>query len=338
MPAGINTEKLVMPVNFRQEDLPFYEPHFHFRLLDPALRSLRNIFYFRNGVAVKADLSVDKEFLPWTNWADSYTKRFWSGNLLKALLRGRLNLQLKQQAIIVANPFSANYFHWMTEVLPKLIFLQQQQVKGLVFFHDRYLQDFQKATLDILQVSYNETTADVFFFRRCLTVSNFSEYPGYYYPEWINLVRNLLLGGLKVTPQGPPEKIYISRQKAGRRKIGNEKEIEAVLLSNGFRIVYPEDHSFAESLAIYANAVALVSCHGAALTNMIFLRPGAKVLELHLEAVVTDKCYFMLANACQLAYYYQPCKGMVTGDDHINADLLVDAATLEQNLQHMLLN
>ena len=48
----------------------------------------------------------------------------------------------------------------------------------------------------------------------------------------------------------------------------------------GFDIVYMEEYSIVEQMRIMKDAEFIVSPHGAGLTNMIFARSGAKILEL----------------------------------------------------------
>jgi hypothetical protein len=68
------------------------------------------------------------------------------------------------------------------------------------------------------------------------------------------------------------EKIYVSRsnlQNKGRQ-IG-EKIFEAYLAGEGYRIFYPEQHTFIEQLTVYACAGRLIFSEGSALFSCIFL-------------------------------------------------------------------
>jgi capsular polysaccharide biosynthesis protein len=51
----------------------------------------------------------------------------------------------------------------------------------------------------------------------------------------------------------------------------------------------------------------LIGVHGAGLTNMMFMQKGNKVLELRKRDDKYNNCYFGLASACELDYYYLSC-------------------------------
>lgn len=48
----------------------------------------------------------------------------------------------------------------------------------------------------------------------------------------------------------------------------------------GFETVYAEDLSFDEQRNLFFETKILVTPHGAGLTNVLFMQPGTKVLEL----------------------------------------------------------
>ena len=52
----------------------------------------------------------------------------------------------------------------------------------------------------------------------------------------------------------------------------------------------------------------VVSNHGAGLTNMLFMKDGARVLELRHVSDYVNNCYFILASALQFDYLYQLCE------------------------------
>ena len=81
-----------------------------------------------------------------------------------------------------------------------------------------------------------------------------------------------------------------------------------VLRAFNFRIVRTEDYSFAEQVRLAAGARYLVSNHGAGLTNILFMRPGSSVLELRHATDCINNCYFTLASALNLKYFYQTCQ------------------------------
>ena len=87
---------------------------------------------------------------------------------------------------------------------------------------------------------------------------------------------------------------------------------------------------------LLADTRVLVSNHGAGLSNMLFMAPGGSVLELRKRGDAHNNCYFALASALNLKYYYQLCDPENPNQDAFSADLIVDATMLRQNLDLML--
>lgn len=74
-------------------------------------------------------------------------------------------------------------------------------------------------------------------------------------------------------------RIYISRDDAVRRRVVNEKEVIAMLARHGFESCVTGRMPFGEQARLFAGAEAIVAPHGAGLANMMFCKPGTKVLE-----------------------------------------------------------
>ena len=131
---------------------------------------------------------------------------------------------------------------------------------------------------------------------------------------------------------GTGSKIYISRGRAPRRKLANEAECIAVLERYGFKTVYFEEHSFEQQVKIALDAQYLISNHGAGLTNMLFMKSGGRVFELRQKGDAFNNCYFALASALQLKYFYQLCDP----ENANSANLMVDCRLLRKNIEEML--
>jgi capsular polysaccharide biosynthesis protein len=106
-----------------------------------------------------------------------------------------------------------------------------------------------------------------------------------------------------IRPSGERKRIYISRAKASKRKLLNEAELTAILSRYGFRSVELESMKVADQIRLFASADIVVGPHGAGLTNLMFCRPGTKVIELfspnHMHT-----CYPVISNHMGLDHYY----------------------------------
>jgi capsular polysaccharide biosynthesis protein len=98
-----------------------------------------------------------------------------------------------------------------------------------------------------------------------------------------------------------PERIYISRALAQRRHVANESALMAALAERGFTSVQLERLSWAEQITLFRGAKIVVAPHGAGLANLIFSRPGTRVIECFSHNYV-NSCFAQLAEACGLDY------------------------------------
>jgi capsular polysaccharide biosynthesis protein len=79
-------------------------------------------------------------------------------------------------------------------------------------------------------------------------------------------------------PSTPP-RLYVRRGVA-RRRVLNEEHVLAALEPGGFTVVELGGRPVSEQATLFANAEVVVASHGAALANLVFCRPGTKVIEL----------------------------------------------------------
>ena len=132
------------------------------------------------------------------------------------------------------------------------------------------------------------------------------------------------------------DRIYVSRGKAKKRKIVNEDGVISLLKDYSFDTVYFEDLSFENQVSVSANAKYLISNHGSGLTNMLFMRSGSSVLELRKEGDAKNNCFFSLASALNLNYFYQTCRAQNDSEVAHTANLIVDLTKLRQTVELML--
>ena len=133
-------------------------------------------------------------------------------------------------------------------------------------------------------------------------------------------------------------KVYISRGKAQIRKIANEEECVAIMEEYGFKTIYFEEHSLEQQIAIALDAQYMISNHGGGLTNILFMKSGSSVLELRQSGDSHNNCYFSLASALYLKYYYQLCHSENPEEDAHTANLIVDCRRLRKNIEQILAN
>ncbi|MGZ3885734.1 MAG: glycosyltransferase family 61 protein, partial [Bacteroidia bacterium] len=150
---------------------------------------------------------------------------------------------------------------------------------------------------------------------------------GRIHPVKFLTVRDLLVKHVKGTVK--KDRIYVSRGRQKTRRVSNEQDVINVLKEFNFEVVFFEGLSFNEQMELVRNTRVMVSSHGANLTNLMFMQPGAKVLEL-IRDQQPNFCYWALASVCGLDYYYQLCN--IAASDHLQ----VHTDRLRQNLKLLL--
>jgi capsular polysaccharide biosynthesis protein len=126
------------------------------------------------------------------------------------------------------------------------------------------------------------------------------------HPAWVTqfLRERLLTDGYE---RVPGRCVYITRGATkNNRAVLNESDVIAALEARGFVAVNPGKLTIDDEIRTFAEADLVVSAHGAALSNIIFMGPGAAVLELFPASHVMP-CYWKLAGTVPGLNYRYLC-------------------------------
>lgn len=334
-PETISRRKL--PVNFNQDDLSLFSDELE-RVIPPTrLLKRYNVGVSAEGILFQRGKMLPESFAFPANresWKRRSVLRFFLTNYLY-----RKRRRFERESVWVIDDWSAGYFHWLADVLPRLFTLRERLKDLVLILPHKYKElEFVQASLKpfiIGSVEYIHASEGLLC--RKLIVPTQTAPSGHYNEELIREVGNLLAefyaSGRR---ESSGDRVYISRSLAPKRRVFEEEEVIEVLREFNFRIVRTEDHSFAEQVRIASQARYLVSNHGAGLTNILFMSPGTNVLELRHAGDRINNCYFTLASALNLNYFYQSCEPANRGEDPHTADLKVDARALRTNIELML--
>ncbi len=141
-------------------------------------------------------------------------------------------------------------------------------------------------------------------------------------------------------PEKLTMKIYISRAKAPSRKIVNERELLVFLTEEGFTEYFAEDHSVAETAALFRKAEFIVGVHGSGLSNLAFAGRGVKVIDL-VAPKHLDPYYWVLAGFQEGKYAYLPGEGNINNDEvemvkeKIDDDIKISMDSFKQLFQQL---
>lgn len=233
--------------------------------------------------------------------------------------------------IWIKDEWSANYFHWMTDCLPRLwLGLQEGKSKKAILMESFKHLPYVSQSLKLLGVQpvyfksgENLWVENLVLTGRTANFANFNE------PLTL-LTREKMAIKADVSPF---RKIYVSRKLATKRKAHNELEVELLVRKKGYEIIYMEKLNLKEQVSLMAHTKIMVSLHGAALTNMLFMQEDKTVVELRNQSDDKTNCYFNLASTLVIKYFYTQNKG-----DHKNTiatDFTVDMLALEKVLDEL---
>jgi capsular polysaccharide biosynthesis protein len=107
--------------------------------------------------------------------------------------------------------------------------------------------------------------------------------------------------GIGPSEGGGGRRIYISRAGVALRRVKNETALVEMLSRYGFESHDPGRIPFSEQAALFQSADVIVAPHGAALANLMFCRPGTRVLEFF-PANFSEDCFLRMSKAMGFEY------------------------------------
>ena len=199
--------------------------------------------------------------------------------------------------------YSSNYFHWMYDLLPKIGLLQRllQQSGMDLDAIDRWVVNgiadsgFQRDTLRACGIAdaklITEPECYIQADELIVPVSSFNDGR---VPRWVcQFLRHQFL--TDSLAEARPRRLLISRSAAAYRQLLNETELFEALAPLQFERVWLEDLPFAEQVALFHSAEAIVAPHGAGLANIVFCAPNTKLVEIFLPDERLD--YYQIISA-----------------------------------------
>lgn len=321
-----------LPINFNSDHANYFQNVLQIELPEPRIKKHHWVILLKNGIIFNI-FGIKKQSLLYnTRLKDVGGGMYIFKVTVKELLFRRLKI-IRRKAMptaAVTNEWSSNYFHWITEVLPKVFNLKKRLKRFCVMLPSDYTKEFQIASLKLLNVPYINFDG-IAFLNEVYLPDRQAPYSAHYNPLILKELSQEMKLATDLTVNFGPN-IYITRRNAIIRKILNEEDVISILKSSGFAIVDFEDFTFDQQISISHHAKFVVSIHGAGLTNIVFCNPGTAIMEFSLENQSLDKCYFTLSDACDLNYYYQFCKSVNNSNDYHSSDLIVDLKLLNENL------
>jgi capsular polysaccharide biosynthesis protein len=207
-----------------------------------------------------------------------------------------------------------NYFHWFLDALPRILAAEAySRIAGDAFkvVVPQTLTPWQRDSLTFLDIPSAQlirippaAQGNVgWSFERLIT--SFSHRhtrrspTGHFdalSPSAISALSQRLITGARrdFESQRFSKRIYVSRGNAHLRQVRNEEGIMTHLSRHGFELLHLDKMPLQLQILRFQHATHVISAHGAALTNLMYLTPGCQVLEIFQEGHGIRPDFFQL--------------------------------------------
>lgn len=198
--------------------------------------------------------------------------------------------------------FCYGYYHWICDVLPRFHRVLERLPSDVRFLVPWQMEPWKWDALEAIGVARERCVrfpAGAHWRVDELYYAPPAAMTGDHDPEAMRWVNERVCHSLS---PGTEPRIFISRRKAASRRLANEAELYPVLDAQGFRIVCAEDVPFRKQVAVFMGCRVALGVHGGGMTNMVWARPGARVIEILHPDETNRRCYWSLANSVGHVY------------------------------------
>ena len=211
-----------------------------------------------------------------------------------------------------------NYSHWLFDVLPRLSLCNKAIDLSEInyFLLPDHIKKFQIETLDYLNIPKHKRLSSEKFRHVKAEKLIITDHPFVVtgnptkdiinMPIWISKwLKEMFLKQIVRNEKNNIKKIYIDRddtklKKPSQRFVSNEDEIKNYLLKKNFILVKLHELKFIDQVQLFNDAKCVVGLHGAGFANIVFCKPGTKIIEL--RGVHSGRQYENLAKSNNLDY------------------------------------
>lgn len=238
---------------------------------------------------------------------------------------------IKGTVALVASIAGNVFYHWMIDILPRLIELQNYENYNKIdfFIINKISNQFQIDTiakLGIPQAKIIEVN-NLFDHHFNVDLLIFPSFTSQFNKSSLLTIKHLqnafgLNNSLRINFS---QYIFISRRGGNNRILLQEEEIYSVLKTKGFERFYAEDYTIQNQINLFKNAKVIIGPHGSGFTNIVFCKPQTIIIDICAPEWIND-CF---KSICELNHlYYHRIIGIKhqfhKKNEIKNADILLD--------------
>jgi Glycosyltransferase 61 len=188
------------------------------------------------------------------------------------------------ERLLIANSEQPNYGHYLLDIVP-LIHLGARMRAPMLSWTLKPWQRALVARLDVPAGLIGEIRPRPVFLQHAIVSNRHSGVASQNaHPQHRQAFAAILANIRKGAPAGAtPKRVAVCRGLANSRNLTNRGEMIEALKPLGFVAIQPEKLSFDEQALVFADAEVVVCEFGAAMANVMFSRPGTRVVEIIAE-------------------------------------------------------
>ena len=184
-----------------------------------------------------------------------------------------------------------NYFHFFFDIIPKIYLVQKKIKKKINFYYVSAPKKWQIKIFKILGIAENKLINSSknkhIFADEIISLDHPWYQKGTFQnqvkkiPKWIILVnRKIFLKKAKKIKF--TKKIFLDRSSSefNHCQIYNQRKVNQWIKKNNLSSCKPEKLTLEKQIYLFNNASIILGAHGAAFTNIIFCKPGTKIIEI----------------------------------------------------------
>jgi hypothetical protein len=192
---------------------------------------------------------------------------------------------------------SNGFYHWLIEDLPLTIYLQGRSKK----YTAGLFKDSTSFAHSLFSGQKNLVGLERFVHLERYSFVSRGPDTEWIHPMDISTLRSFFQKSFN--PTDKKSKIYISRVQSNRSP-DFEKDLIKVLETEGWTILETQKMTLLEQVSQISSATVICGVHGAGLAGMVWMNPGARIIEISPENFIP--CFSRLSEICDLKYLRIP--------------------------------
>ena len=191
---------------------------------------------------------------------------------------------ISDEYLLIANSDLPNFGHYMLDIVP-LIHLGEKIGAPMLTWTLRPWQRALIARLEVRPGLIREIKPRAVFLEHAISSNRLSGISSQNaHPQHKEAFSLILTNVRKYSPSSDtPKRILVCRSIKNSRNVRNRNKVIEALAALGFVAIQPEKLTFDQQAMVFSQAELIVAEFGAAIANVMFCRPGTKVVEIIAE-------------------------------------------------------